>query len=380
MTPQDPPQVPIRTIKAFDSSAVNIQHGHAGFVFTCSNTNKLALHDTNSGEQVISLDTASQAPSTIAVSADGVKAAYGTETGVVYIWDVLYPTSMESFRPDGDHAEPITELAWHPRGHVLAVATESGNIYLWDLVVGTLLYPIPAHRGAVSAIAWTANGRLLVSTGASDSTLQVWNPRKADNLVNLSADSEDKEDLQWHKNGITCLDTLPDMSRVAITGGGDGTVLLSVLKPETTCGIFHTMNPHKSSSVTAVRFSHIDCPKPLRASSAASDGSIHLFDMDRRLPMGKFSHGTTSVKQLEFSTNADVLFSAAGNTVIAWDARVAPEEEIPVIFGGQSVEVQAFAVINNGTGLVTACQDGLLRVYDVRYPSGEAVVLNAESS
>lgn len=270
-------------------------------MFTCSNTiNKLTLHDTNSGEQVISLDTPSQALSAIAVSADDLKAAYGTETGVVYIWDVLYPTSMESFQPEGDHSEPMTDLAWHPRGHVLAVATDSGSIYSSDLVVETLLYPVPAHQDAISAIAWTANGRLLVSTGSSDSILRVWTPRKVDNLANLSADSEDKEEFQWDKSGITCLDTLPDMSRVAITGGRDGTVLLSVLKPESTCGVFHAMNPHKSSSVTAVRFAHIDSPKPLRASSAASDGSVHLFDMDRRLPMGKFSHGTTPVNNSSF--------------------------------------------------------------------------------
>ena len=43
--------------------------------------------------------------------------------------------------------------------------------------------------------------------------------------------------------------------------------------------------------------------------------------------MGKFSHGATPVKQIEPSNKDDVLFSAAGDTVISRDARVAPEEE-----------------------------------------------------
>ncbi|KAI0558736.1 angio-associated migratory cell protein isoform X2 [Gracilaria domingensis] len=153
-------------------------------------------------------------------------------------------------------------------------------------------------------------------------------------------------------------------------GAPDGSVLLSVLKPESQCGVFASMNAHHAP-VRCVRFAPLDSPRPLRSASAAADGSVHLFDMDRRLPMGKFSHGSSAVVQLEFSHHADVLFSAAAHTVMAWDARVAPEESPPITFGTHDHAVNAFALVNSGANLVTACDDGMLRTYDMRYPSGD---------
>lgn len=374
MTPDDPPLSPVRSTAAYDGGGADaVVTGHASFVFSCSKrANKMSLHDTNTGDQVIALDAPTQSPSCIAVAADGVKAAYGTATGAVYVWDVMYPSSMESFRPEEDAGSEVTALEWHPRGHVLAVATAAGNLYLWDLVVGALLYPVIAHEGPIASVKWTANGRLLVSVGKEDGVLRVWNPRNVDQLGEISELSElNKDELRWHSSGIRCLDTLDDMSRVAATGGADGTVLLSVLKPESLCGVFHAMPAHASGvPVTAVRFAPLTSPKPLRSASASKDGIIQLFDMDRRLPMGKFDH-CKEVVQLEFSENADVLFSAAGDTVRAWDARVAPEEESPVTFGPEA-NVTSFAITNAGASLVTACDDGKLYSFDMRYPAGEA--------
>lgn len=370
MAENDPPVQSVRSLDLYKSPVSDLCTGHAAFVFSCSKgDDKLCLHDTTSGDAIISLDVSpAESPTKVAVSADAVKAAYGTATGALYMWDVLYPATMESFRPDEDATAEITALAWHPRGHVLAVATASGTLYLWDLIVGTLLYPITAHNGPVTSVAWTANGRILVSVGA-DATMRVWNPRNVDTLGELNAESEEKPDVKWHSAPIRALDTLSDMSRVAISGADDGSVLLSVLKPETLCGVFHVMESHKTA-VTATRFAPLDSPKPLRAASAAVDGTINLFDMDRRLPMGSFTHEGGAVRQLQFAHQADALFSAAGDTIVAWDARVAPEEESPVTFAGCTDGVSGFALTNDGAGLVAACGDGSLRVFDVRYPSG----------
>lgn len=369
------PIQPIKTLKLYPTCATSIQTSHSAFVFSCSKLdNRLSLYDINSGDKIINLDAPNEHPSQISVSSDGAKAAFGTSTGAVYIWDVMYPTSMESFRPEEDNPSSITCLSWHPRGPVLAVGTNTGNLHLWDMVVGTFLYTIPAHKGCISTISWTANGRMLVSAGLEDSAVRAWNPRNMDSLAQLSDDENGlgttpaSGDIQWHRNGIIAMDTLEDMSRVTLTGGGDGSVLLSVLKPETLCGVFHQMQAHKNASVSAVRLASIECPKPFRAASAAEDGSVHLFDMDRRLPMGKFIHREGKVKQLEFFDNADVLFSAAGDTVMAWDARVAPEEEAPITFSNNRMEVTQFAFTNGQNNLVCACSDGVLRCFDIRIP------------
>lgn len=360
----------MRTLTLYEGVVTDVHVGHGGFVFSCGqHDNRLSLHDTNSGEVIITLDTPSEGPTCVSVAPDGIKTAYGTSTGAVFIWDVLSPGTMESFRPDEETRSPITALAWHPRGHVLAVAAASGTVFLWDFVVGTLLSRVYAHEAPVTAVAWTANGRLLVSIG-EDALMRIWNPRTVDNLGELSTDSEQKPDLRWHSGPIRALDTLWDMSCVAISGSDDGSVLLSGLKPGVMCEVFHAMPSHKSP-VTAVKFAPLDSPKPLRAASADSGGIVQLFEMDRRLPMGHFNHNKAPVTQLEFSSDADTLFSAAGKAVIAWDARVAPDEEQPVNFACDA-PVTRFAITNNGRGLAVACKDGKLRVFDVRRRSEQS--------
>jgi WD40 repeat protein len=366
--------------------------GKAGFVFTVSGAaDKLTLHDVNEAAEVVALEAPGQAPACVAVAHDAVKVAFGTAKGAVYMWDVLYPTTMESFRTeDAIAAGAVTSLAWHPRGHVLAAASESGVVHLWDMVVGALLFPAPCHAGPIAGIAWTANGRLLLTAGACEEAggagaLRAWSPRDVEFMGSVTGDHEEGGEgtvgrgagklpaAAWHKAELTCLDAMVDMSRVAVTGARDGSVLLSVVKPEQGCGVFHAMQSHRAA-VTKVRFSSLDGPKPLRVASAAADGSISLFDLDRRLPMAAFAHDKKAVTKLEFSDNADVLFSAGGTTVRAWDSRVSPEEEPAVEFGGHGENLNDFAIVNGGATLVTACGDGKVRIYDMRWPSGEAPI------
>lgn len=281
---------------------------------------------------------------------------------------------MESFRPEEDAGSAVVALHWHPRGHVLAVVTDTGGLYLWDMVVGALLYPVAAHQGAIGGVCWTANGRLLVTVGKEDGKLRVWNPRNVECLAELSTEDSASADAaggegKWHSSGIGALDTLEDMSRVSITGDKEGTVLLSVLKPEAECGVFCRMPSH-AAEVSAVRFASLTSPKPLRSASGDVKGVVQLFDMDRRLPMGKFRHeGAEEVRQLEFSSDGNVLFSAGGEVVKGWDARVSAEEEESVTFGS-GVRVNGFCITDGGKGLVTAGADGKLYRYDVRYPGG----------
>lgn len=394
---------PARSVPVSTGSVGAIGTGaKGGFIFTASpSSDKMTLHDVNSSSEVVALEAADQAPRCVSVSHDALKVAFGTSAGAVYLWDILYPTTMESFRTeDSVAAGAISHTTWHPRGHVLAAASEAGVVYLWDMVVGALLFPVPCHDGPIAGLKWTANGRLFLTAGGSpevngtSGALRAWSARDVEFVGSVTADDDGKQKVQeknpddpgfrpisvaWHKSELTCLDAMVDMSRVAITGAKDGSVLLSVLKPEQGCGVFLALPSHKAA-VTAVKLSPLDCPKPLRAAASSADGCVKLFDMDRRLPMDQFTHKGGSVSKLEFSDNADVLFSAAGKTVVAWDCRVAPDEAAPVEFGGHGKKVNDFAIVNGGATLVSACDDGKLRLHDMRYPKGEAPKFDLEGA
>lgn len=387
---------PTKSLEVSNTGVSAIGTGNkGGFIFTSSSAaDRIALHDVNEAAEVVALEAKHQRPNSVAVSHDAVKVAFGTDKGAVYLWDILYPTTMESFRTeDSVAAGAISHIAWHPRGHVLAAASEAGVVHLWDMVVGALLFPVPCHDGPVAGISWTANGRLFLTAGGGpevkgrSGALRVWSARDVEFVGSVTEDDDTKPKgkgdpgfrpaaVAWHKAELTCLDAMADMSRVAITGAKDGSVLLSVLKPEQGCGVFHALPSH-NSPITAVKFSALECPKPLRAAAASEDGTVRLFDMDRRLPMDQFSH-KGRVSKLQFSDDANVLFSAGGKTVVAWDSRVAQDEAAPVEFGGHGVKVNDFSIVNGGATMVQACDDGQLRLYDMRYPTGEAPKFDLE--
>jgi WD40 repeat protein len=60
-----------------------------------------------------------------------------------------------------------------PCGKFLALGFEDGRVRLYDLDTGKLLRRLEGHRGAVTALAFTPDGKALVS-GSADSTALVW--------------------------------------------------------------------------------------------------------------------------------------------------------------------------------------------------------------
>ena len=67
--------------------------------------------------------------------------------------------------------EELNCLAWDGRTVLLGGST--GRISLWDLHHGTPIYQIPAHKGAVTAISVSNDGKFVVS-GGEDRRVQVW--------------------------------------------------------------------------------------------------------------------------------------------------------------------------------------------------------------
>jgi WD40 repeat protein len=153
--------------------------------------------------------------SSVAWSWDGRQLASGSQDGTVIVWD------LETGQPDRrlkEHQSNVTSVAWSEGGLQLASGSQDGTVIVWDLETsqpapvtleghtgevtsvvrgGTFWTPwvaagssdetviawdlesekpahtLEGHIGAVTSVAWSADGRWLAS-GSEDNTVQVW--------------------------------------------------------------------------------------------------------------------------------------------------------------------------------------------------------------
>lgn len=168
----------------------------------------LLLFDAPTGKLVRTLETGRKLGA-VALGPT-LAAAGGAEEGTVHLWSTKDGAQVRSFAAarTGVMALALTES---PEQR-LAVGSLTGEVVIVNAVGKTLRGPTP-HVGAITALAWSPDGRRLASVGA-------------DKVVSIY-DVEERRDrgLDGHEQAILCVAWSPDGKRLA-TGAEDGKVRL----------------------------------------------------------------------------------------------------------------------------------------------------------
>ena len=105
-----------------------------------------------------------------ALSPDGRLLATADGTTAVRLWEVL--TGAEAVALTFEH--PVAGLAFAPGGRTLALATGGGTL-LYDLTTGAIRRTLPRGATADTLVAFSGDGRRLVTAGNRECTATVWN-------------------------------------------------------------------------------------------------------------------------------------------------------------------------------------------------------------
>ena len=204
------------------------------------------------------------------------------------------------------HKKPVNTLAFSPDGKLLVSGGADGAIKLWALPEGKLLATLTGHSGGsvgVAGVAFSSDGKLLASGGA-DSTIKLWTLPKDKPLTTLGG----------HTGWITSVAVSPD-GKLLASASRDNTVKLWGL-PEGK--LLTTLTGH-GNSITAWVVSVVISPDGKLLASGSGDKTIKLW----ALPDGKLLTTLTGhlgrITALAIGPDGKLLASSgADNSINLW--------------------------------------------------------------
>jgi WD40 repeat protein len=203
------------------------------------------------------------------------------------------------------HAGAVSAVAFSPDGKTLASASADRTVKLWDVETGELRATLVGHTDAVSCLDFSPDGRT-VASGGHDFQLKLWD----------AATGELKATLPGHQGRVRCVTFSPDGQKLA-SGAEDTAIRLWDVKTGQSTA---TLEGH-TSPVLCVAFS----PAGDMLASGSGDQSVKLWGvavgcertpqlLERREKRGR-------IVSIVFSPDGDELAFATPDFVSVWDLR-----------------------------------------------------------
>jgi WD40 repeat protein len=256
----------------------------------------------------------------------------------VTVWDVATGDALMTWpQPDW-----VTALAWHPHLELLATGHDDHVVRVWDLRKQRAIHELRAHKSAISALTFSADGKKLASAG-EERAIHLWDLATGAKCGSLTGHTDRIPALAWHPDG-----------KYLVSAGWDTTARVWNVA---TCEPLILLNSH-ATQVQTLAFT----PDGKLLACADSANAVHIWDMERKRTMIVLPARGNEIRCLAFSPDGQILASGGAERVIhVWDARSQTDEDSLV---DPLLSRPALTVSADGKQLAALGAGTALRVWD----------------
>ncbi len=297
-----------------------------GYTLYVHQTQPLVRTLTVQGDQAIS----------VAFSPDGKLIAANEGNGTLFVWSTA----------DGRlQASAISGLSSHttpfsPDGKWIA-AGNNRDVKIWDAVTKRVLRTFSGHEGPVRAVAFSRDGKLLVS-GAKDNMIFIWD----------LAGNQPGRRLAGHSDLVYSVAFSSDGKRVASAGFDQKVMVWDVASGQ----LVKTL-PGTNRMMAAI-FSSDDA---LLATTGDSDGNVTIWDTSSWQVVRRWTPGNGQVTTIAFSPDDKLIASAgADRAVRVWDTATAT---LVRDYTGHTGTIWAVGFSPDGKWIASASGDATVKIW-----------------
>jgi WD40 repeat protein len=269
-------------------------------IITCSVDGSLRVWNLQTGKQIGNdWRDGESSVITIALSLDGKKVVSGSGDGVVRLWDVDMGKVIAKWT---GHNSGVWCICWNRDGGRIVSVDGEGTARVWDVESGKTVLVIETGLRDVCAVIYSPDTTMIATGGGmTEESLKIWDANTGELVANLKGHTYRVYCLAWTADGKTL-----------ISGSGD----YSIRTWNTTTWQQIAVWTGHTNSVLGIAIS----PNGRILASASRDDTARLWNLENGQPIGSPLQHTGTVECPSFSTDGKQLATGCwDNNAYTWD-------------------------------------------------------------
>jgi WD40 repeat protein len=308
-------------------------------IVTSSRDYSVKIWDSTNGSCLKTLTGQIAATHNIIFSPNGKYLITNLYDKTTKIWDSETSTCLKTLK----NKSVIGSVVYSPDSMQFVTSFNSNTAEVWNSVMSTCLFTLIGHIDSISCIAYSPDGKRIVTSSRDDDTVKVWDSDTGNCLMNLSA---------RHVDAITYS---PDGKWLVMNEGGKNVEVWDI-----DTGVCVLKLSGHSGIVSSVTYS-LDGKQIVTSSG---DKTIKLWDSETGVCLFNLSAHTLGVWCAALSPDGEQIVSGAISSKRAriWDVKTG---SCLLYLTGHSYGISSIAYSPNGKYLVTGSFDKTAKVWDV---------------